>query len=144
MCSPREQPDLCGVIVDHLKANNRCPPGNGMLTTFCRHEWCLDNLESPDDKVIDSVLGFIKPYYGDLSSQVVDYEIGRWRDVVPIMRQGRFRAVDRFMRETDPTARVQLAGDIGPIPGVNGALVSGQAAGDRIVDQLSATRGVRV
>jgi oxygen-dependent protoporphyrinogen oxidase len=144
MCSPREQPDLCGVIVDHLKANNRCPPGNGMLTTFCRHEWCLDNLESPDDKIIDSVLGFIAPYYGDLSSQVVDYEIGRWRDVVPIMRQGRFRAVDRFMRETDPTARVQLAGDIGPIPGVNGALVSGQAAGDRISDQLSATRGVRV
>ena len=31
-----------------------------------------------------------------------------------------------------------------PIPGVNGALVSGQAAGDRIIDQLSATRGVRV
>jgi protoporphyrinogen/coproporphyrinogen III oxidase len=144
MCSPREQPDLCGVIVDHLKANNRCPPGNGMLTTFCRHEWCLDNLDSPDDKIIDSVLGFIAPYYGDLSSRVVDYEIGRWRDVVPIMRQGRFRAVDRFMRETDPAARVQLAGDIGPIPGVNGALVSGQAAGDRIVDQLSATRGVRI
>ena len=144
MCSPREQPDLCGVIVDHLKANNRCPPGNGMLTTFCRHEWCLDNLESPDDKVIDSVLRSIAPYYGDLSSQIVDYEIGRWRDVVPIMHQGRFRAVDRFMRETDPTARIQLAGDIGPIPGVNGALVSGQAAGDRIIDQLSATRGVRV
>jgi oxygen-dependent protoporphyrinogen oxidase len=144
MCSPREQPDLCGVIVDHLKAGNRCPADNGLLTTFCRHEWCLENLDSPDDKVLGSVLRFVAPYYGDLSSQVVDYEIGRWRDVVPIMRQGRFRAVDRFMRETDPTARVQLAGDIGPIPGVNGALVSGQAAGDRIVDQLAATRSVRV
>jgi protoporphyrinogen/coproporphyrinogen III oxidase len=144
MCSPREQPDLCGVIVDHLKAADRCPADNGLLTTFCRHEWCLDNLDSPDDKVIDSVLGFVAPYYGDLSSQIVDYEIGRWRDVVPIMRQGRFRAVDRFMRETDPTARVQLAGDIGPIPGINGALVSGQAAGERIVGQLAATRSVRV
>jgi protoporphyrinogen oxidase len=142
MCSPREQPDLCGVIVDHLKANNRCPPGKGLLTTFCRHEWCLDNLDSPDEKVIDTMLGFIKPYYGDLSSKVVDYEIGRWRNVVPIMRKGRFRAVDRFMRETDPTARVQLAGDLGPIPGINGALVSGQAAGGRIVRQLTAIRKV--
>ncbi|ORV54418.1 hypothetical protein AWC05_17610 [Mycobacterium florentinum] len=142
MCSPREQPDLCGVIVDHLKANNRCPDGMGMITMFCRHEWCLDNLDSPDEKVIDAVLGFVKPYYGDLSSKVVDYEIGRWRDVVPIMRKGRFHAVDRFMREIDPAARVQLAGDIGPIPGVNGALVSGQAAGDRIVGQLSAARKV--
>jgi oxygen-dependent protoporphyrinogen oxidase len=68
---------------------------------------------------------------------VEDYEIGRWRDVVPIMHKGRFKAVDRFMRETNPSARVQLAGDIGPIPGINGALVSGQAAGDRIVGQLT-------
>ena len=92
--------------------------------------------------VIDAVLGFVKPYYGDLSSKVVDYEIGRWRNVVPIMHEGRFRAVDRFMRETDPAARVQLAGDIGPIPGVNGALVSGQAAGDRIVHQMTADKKV--
>jgi protoporphyrinogen/coproporphyrinogen III oxidase len=140
MCSPREQPDLCGVIVDHLKANNRCPDDKGMITTFCRQEWCLDNLDTPDEKVIDALLGFVKPYYGDLSSRVEDYEIGRWRNVVPIMHKGRFKAVDRFMRETDPTARVQLAGDIGPIPGINGALVSGQAAGDRIVQQLTTTR----
>ena len=137
MCSPREQPDLCGVIVDHLKANNRCPGDKGMITTFCRHEWCLDNLDTPDEKVIDAVLAFVRPYYGDLSSKVEDYEIGRWRDVVPIMHKGRFKAVDRFMRETDPASRVQLAGDIGPIPGINGALVSGQAAGDRIVGQLA-------
>jgi protoporphyrinogen oxidase len=135
MCSPREQPDLCGVIVDHLKANNRCPDDQGMITTFCRHEWCLDHLDASDEDIIGAVLGFVEPYYGDLSSQVVDYEIGRWRDVVPIMSVGRFKAVDRFMRETDPRARVQLAGDIGPIPGVNGALVSGQSAGDRIAQQ---------
>jgi protoporphyrinogen oxidase len=143
MCSSREQPDLCGVIVDHLKANNRCPDDKGMITTFCRHEWCLDHLDAPDEKVIDAVLDFVKPYYGDLSSKVEDYEIGRWRDVVPIMHKGRFKAVDRFMRETDPSARIQLAGDIGPIPGINGALVSGQAAGDRIVGQRT-TRTVRV
>lgn len=137
MCSPREQPDLCGVIVDHLKANNRCPDDKGMITTFCRHEWCLDNLDTRDEEVIDAVLGFVKPYYGDLTAKVEDYEIGRWRDVVPIMHKGRFKAVDRFMRETNPGARVQLAGDIGPIPGINGALVSGQAAGDRIATQLT-------
>jgi protoporphyrinogen/coproporphyrinogen III oxidase len=139
MCSPREQPDLCGVIVDHLKANNRCPEDKGMFTTFCRHEWGLQNLETPDEQVIETVLGFVKPYYGDLTSKVEDYEIGRWRNVVPIMTKGRFKAVDRFMRETNPAARVQLAGDLGPIPGVNGALVSGQAAGDRIAGQLNFT-----
>jgi protoporphyrinogen/coproporphyrinogen III oxidase len=142
MCSPREQRDLCGVIVDHLKANNRCPEDQGMITVFCRHEWCLDHLEASDEEILDTVLGFVAPYYGDLSSTLADYEIGRWRDVVPIMSKGRFRSVDRFMRETDPAARVQLAGDVGPVPGVNGALVAGQAVGELLAAQISAAKRV--
>ena len=39
-------------------------------------------------------------------------------------------------------ARVQLAGDVGPIPGVNGALVSGQAAGELLAAQISAAKPV--
>ena len=132
MCSPREQPDLCGVIVDHLKARERVPDGKGMLTAFCRHEWCLEHLDAPDDVVLHKVLGFLRPYYGDLSDDVEAFEVARWRDVVPIMRQGRFAQVDAYLRSIDPTARVQLAGDLGPIPGINGALVSGQQAGRRI------------
>jgi len=135
MCSPREQPDLCGVIVDHFKARKRVPEGKGMLTVFCRHEWCLEHLDAPQEQILDAVLGFIAPYYGDLSASVEDVEIGRWRDVVPIMRQGRFKAIDAYMKSVDPGARVQLAGDLGPIPGVNGALVSGTAAGQRIAAQ---------
>lgn len=103
-----------------------------MLTVFCRHEWCLEHLDAPDDVVLEQVLRFVEPYYGDLSDDVADTEIGRWRNVVPIMSKGRFRSVDRFMRATDPRARVQLAGDLGPIPGVNASLVSGSAAGERI------------
>jgi len=135
MCSPREQPDLCGVIVDHLKARNRVPEGKGMITVFCRHEWCLEHLDAPQEQIVGEVLRFLEPYYGDLSGTVEDVEIGRWREVVPIMTKGRFQAVDRFMRGIDPAARVQLAGDIGPIPGINGALVSGQQAGRRIAAQ---------
>jgi protoporphyrinogen oxidase len=138
MCSPREQPDLCGVIVDHLKARHRVPEGKGMITIFCRHEWCLEHLDAPQDVIVEKVLGFLEPYYGDLSATLEDVEIGRWRNVVPIMHKGRFRSVDRFMKATDPRARVQLAGDLGPIPGVNASLVSGLAAGDRIAAQRPA------
>jgi protoporphyrinogen oxidase len=133
MCSPRENPDLSGVIVDHLKANNRVPPGKGMITVFCRHEWCLEHLDAPDDLILEKVFEYLAPYYGDLSSALEDHEIGRWRRVVPIMRRGRFQSIDRFMKATDPRDRVQLAGDLGPIPGVNASLVSGRAAAERIV-----------
>ena len=133
MCSPREQPDLCGVIVDHLKARNRCPDEMGMITVFCRHEWCLEHLEASDDEIIGEVVRFLEPYYGDLGPEIADHEIGRWREVVPIMSKGRFKAVDSFLRSIDPSARVQFAGDlVSPIPGVNASLLSGVAAGERI------------
>lgn len=103
-----------------------------MITVFCRHEWCLKHLESSDETVLTQVLDFLRPYYGDLEPTLEDYEIGRWRRVVPIMHQGRFAQVDAYMRSIDPSARVQFAGDLGPIPGVNGALVSGRSAADRI------------
>ena len=137
MASPKENPDLCGVIVDHLKAANRAPEDKGQITVFCRHEWCVQNLDSSDDRVLEQVLGFIRPYYGDLSNVVEDFEIGRWPRVVPIMRQGRFKQIAAYNQARDPSARVQFAGDLEPIGGVNAALVSGQSAARRIIESRS-------
>lgn len=134
MTSPKENLDLCGVIVDHLKAAKRAPDHKGQMTVFCRHEWCLANMESSDQKVLDQVLAFLRPYYGDLSDSVEDVEIGRWRQVVPMMPEGRFKQVVAYEKSIDPTARVQLAGDLAPIGGVNAALVSGQSAARRIIE----------
>jgi protoporphyrinogen oxidase len=132
MASAREQPDLCGVIVDHLKARGRVPEGKGMITAFCRHEWCKANLDTPDERIVQQVLEFIKPYYGDLSDDIEDVMIGRWERVVPIMAPGRFKQVAQYQKSLNPAARVQFAGDLAPIGGVNAALVSGEAAGRRI------------
>ena len=103
-----------------------------MITAFCRDEWCKANLHTPDAQVIEQVLGFLKPYYGDLSGDVEDVMIGRWERVVPIMAKGRFKQVAQYQKSVDPKARVQLAGDLEPIGGVNAALVSGDKAGRRI------------
>jgi len=132
MASPKEQPDFCGVIVDHLKARYRAPADKGMITVFCRDEWCKANLQTPDEQILSQVLGFIKPYYGDLSGQVEDVMIGRWERVVPIMQAGRFKHVAAYQKSVDPLARVQFAGDLEPIGGVNAALVSGGKAAKRV------------
>lgn len=136
MCSASEQRDMCGVIVDHLKASGRVPEGKGMITIFCRDGWCKAHLDAPDQVVVDQVLGFIEPYYGDLSGDVEDVMIGRWERVVPIMGQGRFKQVARYQAESDPTARVQFAGDLVPMGGVNAALVSGDRTGRRVARML--------
>ena len=136
MASPKENVDFCGVIVDHLKANSRVPAGKGMLTAFCRHEWCLENLHTTNEEVLDKVLAMLEPYYGDLSNDVEDYEIGRWTEVVPIIPKGRFKAVAAYQRSIDPKDRVQLAGDIAPMGGVNAALVSGRNVAERMMAKV--------
>ena len=133
MVSPQENADLCGVIVDHLKAGKRAPAHKGQITVFCRSEWCERHLDVADDRVLNQVLGFLEPYYGDLSATLEDCVIGRWPIVVPKMPQGRFKQIVAYQQSIDPAARVQFAGDLEPIGGVNAALVSGEKAAKRMV-----------
>ena len=135
MNSMKQDPDWCGVIVDHLKAEGRVPPGKGMITVFCRHQWCVKHLDAPAEVILKQVIGFLRPYYGDLTEEIEDYEIGRWPLVVPIMRAGRFKAVAEYQKTFNPTDRVQFAGDLVPMGGVNAALVSGEQAAQRLAAQ---------
>ena len=136
MVSPRENSALCGVIVDHKKAAGRVPDGMGMLTIFCSDAWSKANLDADDDVILRKAIEFLRPYYGDLTDEVVDHEIGRWPVVVPKMKQGRFREIVAYQQSIDAGARVQLAGDLEPIGGVNAALVSGTKAAQRILGAL--------
>jgi len=79
-----------------------------MITVFCRHEWCLEHLEASDEVVLGEVFKFLEPYYGNLEPTLEDYEIGRWRRVVPIMSKGRFKAVDAYMRSVDPSEAITI------------------------------------
>ena len=137
MVSQREHADLCGVIVDHKKANKRAAPGKGMMTIFCSDEWSKGNMETPSEVLLPEVLGMLKPYYGDLTNEVEDFEIARWPVVVPKMKQGRFKEIAVYEKSIDPSAKVQFAGDLDPISGVNAALVSGKQAAARVIKQYN-------
>jgi protoporphyrinogen/coproporphyrinogen III oxidase len=56
------------------------------------------------------------------------------------MDKGRFARIADFQKRLDWTARVQFASDLDRISGLNGALVSGQEAANRIVNSLLAPR----
>ena len=53
---------------------------------------------------------------------------------------GRFGLMARFKERLDLSARVQFASDLDRIPGVNGALVSGWEAADRVAVGAGAWR----
>jgi protoporphyrinogen/coproporphyrinogen III oxidase len=56
------------------------------------------------------------------------------------MHKGRFARIADFQKRLDWTSRVQFASDLDRISGLNGALVSGQEAANRIVNSLLAPR----
>ena len=56
------------------------------------------------------------------------------------MKQGRFKQIVAYEKSIDPAARVQFAGDLDPISGVNAALVSGRKAAERVIGQFSGVR----
>jgi hypothetical protein len=56
------------------------------------------------------------------------------------MGPGRFREVAKYQKTINPHARVQFAGDLDPIGGVNAALVSGHKAAKRVAAQFATVR----
>lgn len=63
----------------------------------------------------------------------------RWHASVPAMQLGRFQRMADYHRNLDRGARVQLAGDFDRIPGLNGALMSGREAAERVRLSVRAT-----
>ena len=60
------------------------------------------------------------------------HAVVRWPESVPVIDKGKFKMIAEYKKRIDPTARVQFAGDMDRIPGLNGALVSGKEAGARV------------
>jgi oxygen-dependent protoporphyrinogen oxidase len=60
------------------------------------------------------------------------------------MDKGRFARIADFQKRLDWTSRVQFASDLDRISGLNGALVSGQEAANRIMCALLTPRAQSV
>jgi oxygen-dependent protoporphyrinogen oxidase len=135
---PIEDPDTIAVVADHHKAPGRAPEGKGMLTVLLSHEYLERSEQLTDEQVLEHAIARAAPYHGDLTDAIEEHAVVRWPESVPTIDQGRFRRIAAFKRGLDPTARVQFASDLDRIPGVNGALVSGQEAAARIQTALAA------
>ncbi|MHB8691170.1 MAG: protoporphyrinogen/coproporphyrinogen oxidase [Solirubrobacteraceae bacterium] len=127
-----EDPDFIAVIADHIKAIGRAPAGKSMYTLLGSHEYLHRSWDRSDAEILADAIACASRYHGDVSGQVEQHRIVRWEEVVPVVDTGRFALIARFKERLDPSARVQLASDLDRIPGVNGALVSGLEAAQRV------------
>jgi protoporphyrinogen oxidase len=136
MVPKRENLDVTTIFLDHIKAPDRAPPGKGVISVFLRAEWCNERFETPDEDVIDEVLGKLRPYFGDLGATV---EQQRWENCALLVKPGIFADMSRHFRSIDAKARVQLAGDYAPFSSVNTAVVSGEKAANLLIARMQAS-----
>lgn len=137
-----EDPDTIAVICDHNKAPGRAPDGKGLLTVLLTHEYLERSDHLSDEQVMEYAIQTACKYHPDISPSDVEETMGvRWPESVPTLDVGRFRRIADFRKRLDRTARVQFASDLDRIPGLNGALVSGQEAAGRIQLAVPSGRG---
>ncbi len=132
-----EDPDTIAVIADHHKAPGRAPEGKGLLTVLLTHEYLNRTDHLSDEEVIAYAIDRASLYHGDISGDVEETMVVRWPESVPALGVGRFRQIAAFKHRLDYSARVQFASDLDRIPGLNGALVSGQEAAGRIAGAVT-------
>jgi oxygen-dependent protoporphyrinogen oxidase len=139
-----EDADFIAVIADHIKAIGRAPAGKSMYTLLGSHEYLHRSWDRSDEEILADAIACASRYHGDVSGQVEQHRIVRWEEVVPVVDTGRFALIARFKERLNPSARVQLASDLDRIPGVNGALVSGIEAAQRVATGAGAWHSTSV
>ncbi|MBB3748351.1 protoporphyrinogen oxidase [Mycolicibacterium sp. BK634] len=144
MISPYDDPDTIAVIADHNKAPGRAPAGKGLISVLLSPSY-LDRTDDKDDQhLLDHALERVAYYYGSLPGTLEEYALMRWPESVPVLGKGRFKVIADFRKKIDHGARVQFASDLDRIPGLNGALVSGQEAAARVNRLFASRRAVPV
>lgn len=138
---PYEDPDTIAVIADHIKARNRAPEGKGLLTVLLSHEYLERTMDHSDDQILEYAIDRASQFHGDISGDIEETFTVRWPESVPALPKGRFAQISQFRRNVDRSARVQFASDLDRIPGLNGALVSGQEAAGRVAAAVPAGSG---
>jgi protoporphyrinogen oxidase len=139
MISPYDDPDTIAVIADHNKAPGRAPADKGLISVLLSQAFLDRTDDRDDDYLLDHALDRVKYYYGKVPGTLEQHAVVRWPESVPVIDKGRFKRIAAFRRSTDGASRVQFASDRDRIPGLNGALVSGQEAAAR-VSQFIANR----
>lgn len=129
-----EDPHYLAVISDHNKTSGHVPAGRSLYTLNSTHEHLMATMDWSESQMRDDAIACVKRYHGgDVEGTIDQFLLNRWKVVVPVVDAGRFREINRFQKALTTKGRVQFAGDLDRIPGVNGALVSGWDAAKRLM-----------
>jgi protoporphyrinogen oxidase len=127
------------IEMQHLRAPNRCPQGHGMAGVFLWNTPKAARLDADDDSVKQQAVEIIERTFPECRGKVLFVHLVRWNIGIAQFEPGRLRemtALRKRLATWNPP--FDLCGDY--LDGISseGALRTGEQAGDRVADKLAA------
>lgn len=136
LLTPRaEEPELAGIIVDHVKHSGRVPAGRGLLTLITTPSAIPELFDAPDHEVAAALVGAAGGYVPGLADAVTTTFVHRFRDGLPEATPAALRLRAGFAAR--PPGPVDYAGDWEYLrPSSEGAVRSAARAASRVLAHL--------
>jgi oxygen-dependent protoporphyrinogen oxidase len=134
---------LATVTFEHNLGPGTAPAGKGVVGVLVYHEWATPRMHLSDEELIEEVLPELERVVPGISETIEFAAVSRWTPGALRTVQGTHRLIAELHDRLDPSARVQLAGDYLGVPSINGSIVSGEAAGDRLARTIGTGAGSR-
>lgn len=127
-----ELPQVLGAVLQHHKAPDRAPDGQGLVTLHLTQAWYQALPAQDDATVVAAALPVAERLFGPLAAQVVTTHVHRWPYVDGTRGPGCYKTLARMQQQAMPP-RVAFAGEY-ISAGIEGAVISGEAAAVHLLD----------
>jgi len=131
---------LAAVCSQEAKLGGLVPPGRGALLALPLPHVGPRLMDATAEQAMDAILPDLRKPFPRIERMVRAVRVYRWEHAWTVFRTGALHHLGRFLAggmETDP--RIALAGDYLSAPNVEGAVISGLRAAERVL--TSAARG---
>ena len=134
---PREvEPSLPVVSLSHNLSPNRAPEGKSALTAYWMSDWSEQHWNKSDSELTQMTVETINRLFPGLANKLETSVVTRWQPALVAATPGVYRGLVDFANASDPSARVQLAGDYLAQTSVNSSVASGERAAENIKKQF--------
>ena len=127
------------IEMQHLRAPNRCPQGHGMAGVFLWNTPKAARLDADDDAVKQQAVEIVEHTFPESRGKVLFVHLVRWNIGIAQFEPGRLREMTALRKKLSAWDwPFDLCGDY--LDGISseGALRTGEQAGDRVADKLAA------
>lgn len=135
-----EHPDMTTAVFEHNKAPGRAPSGKGLLNSLWLTDWYERHSHLDDEAVAQASVKGLEMLLPNLENNVEFYHVSRWKPGLLKGTPGTWTSLARFHSLTPAKTRIRLAGDYLGGSTTNSALVSGERAASKLLEQFAPAR----